>query len=290
MENREYNSDNKWIKALSIIVAISLAGNLILFMKRSDNFPAKKELVERIATLSNQLTTYKSEINKYKGISGRIDAVILDANKKLDIKQQEIVALKRDKRVKEKENQALLVQLDSIQEQYLAVIDSLLVEREQQKVVNQKIEGLQSVIVDLNTRLGIAGMLVGDNLAVTPFKQNKRGQRQASAMVKKTHDIEVCIDILENRISKPGKQQIYIVITSPNAEVLVDQGAGAPEFLHAEYKTMAHCSKIEEIDFQRKKIHLCSVITPEKISGSGLYLVEVFCDSHKLGMTSFTLR
>ena len=109
-------------------------------------------------------------------------------------------------------------------------------------------------------------------------------------MVKKTNEIELCIDILENRISKPGKQQIYIVITSPNAEVLVDQGAGKLEFYNADYKTQARCSKIEEIDFQRKKIHLCSSITPERFSGSGLYIVEVFSDNHKLGMTSFTLR
>lgn len=290
MANAETKSDNKWIKALSIILAVSLAFNLILYIKSAELFPAKKDLLERNVELSKQMSDYRNEINNYKGISKKIDDVVEDAKKKLDIKEQQIVALKGEKRVKEKQNQVLLVQLDSLQDQYLGVIDSLLVEREQQKVVNQKIEALQSVIVDLNARLGIAEMLVGDNLVATPLKKTKSEKRQPSAMVKRTSEIEVCIDILENRMSKPGKQQVYIVITSPNAEVLVDQGAGITDFFHPEYKTPAHCSKIEEIDFQNKKIPLCSTIIPERISGTGLYLVEVFTDSHKLGMTSFTLK
>ena len=192
--------------------------------------------------------------------------------------------------MKEKEIQGLLLQLDSLQIQHLGMIDSLLVEREQRKVINQKIEGLEAVINDLNTKLGIAGMLLGDNLVVTPLKQNKKGKRQPTAMVQRAYEFELCFDILENRLSKPGLKQIYFVITSPNAEVLVDQGAGNPDFFHPEYKSQAHCSKIEEINFQNMKIHLCSTIRPEQVSSTGLYIVEIFSDNHKLGMTSFTLR
>lgn len=290
MANTETNSDSKWIKALSIILSVSLAFNLILYMKRVEFFPAKKELVERIDRLSSQISIYKSEIKSYQGISKSIDDAVEMANRKLENKEQEILAYRNESRVKEKEIQALMVQLDSLQKQQLEMIDSLLIEREKGKVINQKIEGLEQVIVDLNAKLGIAGMLVGDNLEATPFKSSNKGKRKPTAMVQRTDEIEVCLDIPENRVSKAGLRQIYIVITSPNAVVLVDEGLGKVEFFHPEYKTQAHCSKIEEIHFLNEKIHLCSTITTGKISDTGLYLVEVFTGSHKLGMTSFTLR
>ena len=290
MATKGTKSDNRWIKALSIILSISLAFNLILFMKRTEFFPAKKELIERIDKLSSQISIYKNEIKSYKGISKEIDDVVEDANRKLEKKEQEILAIKNEKKLKEKEIQGLLLQLDSLQIQHLGMIDSLLVEREQQKVINQKIEGLEAVINDLNSKLGIAGMLLCDNLEVTPLKQNKRGKRQPTAMVQRAYKFELCFDILENRLTKPGLQQIYFVITSPNAEVLFDQDAGKPVFFHPDYKSQAQCSKIEEINFQNKKIHFCSTIRPEQISNTGLYLVEIFSSNQKLGMTSFTLR
>lgn len=130
MANTETKPDSRWMKALSILLSISLAFNLILYIKSAELFPAKKELIERNVELSKQMSDYRNEINNYKGISKKIDDVVEDAKKKLEIKEQEIVALKGEKRVEEKQNQVLLVQLDSLQDQYLGVIDSLLVERE----------------------------------------------------------------------------------------------------------------------------------------------------------------
>lgn len=290
MANTETKPDSRWWKALSIILSVSLAFNLILYMKRNEFFPAKKELVERNEKLSSQVSSYKSEINNYKGISKKIDAIVEDANRKLALKEQEILAIKSEKKVKEMEIRELMLDLDSLQRQHMGLIDSLLVEREQRKVINQRIEGLEAVINDLNTKLGIAEMLVGDNLVATPLKKNKKGKRQATAMLKRSNEFEVCFDILKNSMSEPGLQQIYIVITSPNAEVLFDQDFGKAVFSHPDYKTQAQCSKIEEINFQNKKIHLCSTISPVKVSSTGLYLVEIFSVNRKLGMTSFTLR
>lgn len=104
-------------------------------------------------------------------------------------------------------------------------------------------------------------------------------------------EINICIDILENRISKPGKKTVYFVITSPNASVILDSRVGAGiKFYNPEFKTNAICSKAEEIDYSNLKTAVCTSVYPEQPLVSGLYVVEVFNDENKIGMTTFSLR
>lgn len=156
MANDQNNGKNFMIKILSFIVIISVSLNIILFFKRTEVFPTKKELITQNEILNKNLSKYRSEINKYKGINTKIDQVISDANLKIEAKERELLALKRSKKAKEKENQILTFQLDSLQEQYLYVIDSLLVEREKTRVINNRIESLEDIIRDLNKKLGLA--------------------------------------------------------------------------------------------------------------------------------------
>lgn len=291
MTSKERSSDNTWVTILSTLLAISLALNIILYAKGSDFFPQKKEMAAKNIELNKQVQKYKSEINKYSGISSKIDKVVADANVKLEAKEKQIVALKREKWAKEKENRQLAIQIDSLQETYLGAIDSLLVEREKSKVINQKIESLEDVIAGLHQRIGAGSVLLGDNLQVSPLKKNTEDKRQPSAMAKKTTEIEVCIDILENRLSKSGMRNLYFVLTSPNAEVVFDKTEDqAFEFYNPEFKTNALCSSIMKIDYKNKKVSVCTSIKPKSALSTGLYVLEVFSDDQKLGMTTFTLR
>lgn len=182
---RENQQDNRWITILSTILAISVAFNIILYYKGSDLFPKREELLLENTKLSKQVQNYKSVIKKYSGISTNIDKVVADATLKLEEKEREIQSLKRELRINERENAILLSQIDSLQDKYLNVIDSLLVEREATKVINRKLEFLTEEIDSLNSRIKLAGTLIGDNLSVTPLKTNRSGKTQPSAMIKR---------------------------------------------------------------------------------------------------------
>lgn len=290
MTNDQNGIKNLMIKIFSVIIIISVSLNIILFFKRTEVFPTKKELITSNEVLNKKLSKYKNEINKFKGITTKIDQVISDATIQIEAKEKEILSLKRSKRVKEKENEILTFQLDSLQEQYLFVIDSLLVEREKTKVVNNRIESLEDIIRDLNKKMGLASYLSGDNLKVSPVKKSFTGKYNPSVLAKNVVEMNICMDILENKLTKKGLKNIYFVINSPNAEIILDKAEESPEFFHPDYKIKARYSKVESIKYENQKVNVCAKIVPAAPLVAGLYVIEVFSDENKLGTTTFTLR
>jgi len=290
MSKDQNKGESFMIKVLSFIIIVSVSLNIILIFKRTEVFPTKKELITSNEVLNKNLSKYRSEINKYKGITTKIDQVISDANIKIEAKEKELLAIKRSKKVKEKENEILTFQLDSLQEQYLSVIDSLLVEREQTRIVNNRIESLEDIIRDLNKKIGLASYLSGDNLKVSPIKKSFTGKYNPSVLAKNVVEINICMDVLENKLANKGLKNIYFVINSPNAEIILDKAEESPEFFHPDYKIKARYSKAESIKYANQKVNVCAKIVPSSPLVAGLYVIEVFSDENKLGTTTFTLR
>ncbi len=290
MSNNANKPDSAIVKLLTALLALSLGLNGILILKRYDFFPARKVLVEQNKKLDEQIIHYRNEINKYQGISKKIDEVIHDANKKIEAKEKQILALYKDKKMKQRENNRLVEQVDSLQEEYMNVIDSLLVIREHNTLNNNKIQSLEQVISNLNQKLGVAERLVGDNFVVSPLKVNNSGKIQQTAIAKKVQEIDVCFDIVENRISQPGLKTFYVVITSPEAKTLVDIREEEPTFNNPEFKTEAVYTKMEKVNYTNEKVNICANIKLENEIQSGLYVAEIFTEDSKLGITTFSLK
>ncbi len=278
--------NDKLVIVLTAILTISLAFNLILAVSKS----GKGVLINENTKLNQQIAQYKDELNKYQGISQSIDQAIKDAKLSIEAKEKQIASLIQGKRRSEKENKVLIQQVDSIKEQYLVVIDSLLVEREKNKVINNRIASLEEIVNDLNTRIGVAGWLIADNFRVTPVKKAANNKKNPTALVKKVNEFEICFDILENKTSKPGSRNIYIVITSPDARVIYDSHAETKTFHHPEYDKLAECSLTEVIEYKNQKLSHCISLIPGSTLSTGLYVAELFTEENKLGMTTFSLK
>ncbi|MDA3823321.1 MAG: hypothetical protein PF450_12030 [Bacteroidales bacterium] len=192
--------------------------------------------------MKRQIQKYKTELNKFSGISVKIDAIVADASIKLDEKEKQIKAFKREKFLKVLENQDLKMQIDSLQEQVVNTIDSLLVEREMTRTINVKIDQMEELISTLNKRVGIGSILIGDNLASVSIRKNANEKRQITAIAKRTNEIDVliCLRIdwqkLESGISTLLSLPLMLLL------LLVEMGEGQG-FFNPEFKTNALCSK-----------------------------------------------
>ncbi|MBI9068768.1 MAG: hypothetical protein JEZ09_15845 [Salinivirgaceae bacterium] len=290
MNKSNNQSESKWVKLLLLVVGISLGLNAIQFIKRTEVFPSKKELITENKNLNQEINKQYNELNKYKGISKKIDKTIDIGAAKIAEKEKQIEKLIREKKWNDKAFKKVSFQLDSIREQYLDVIDSLLVTRESIKFINSKIASQEEVISKLNNKIGLGSLLIGDDLLVRAIKKSNREAKQYTALAKRTSEIEVCINILENKISKSGDRNIYFVITSPDAKVLIHGEGESIKFKHPDYETLAECSKVEKASYKNQKINLCSTIKSATKLPIGLYVVEVFTDENKIGMTTFSLK
>jgi hypothetical protein len=256
-------------------------------LKEPRFFRRKKRLFLGIWSL---LTTYQNELNKYRGISLKIDNAVAAGNAKIIELEKQLGVWEKSNKLKDKVHEKLMLQLDSVNEQYLGVIDSLLVERENNKLINIKIEDLEETIAELNKKVGLGSFLIADNLKVNPVKKIVRDKKHYTALAKKVQEFEVCLDVMENKIAKAGERKVYFVLTSPNAKVLVDGEGEASVFQHVVYKTTAECSKVERVNYKNQKVSLCTTIKVNTLIESGIYVLEVFLDENKLAMTTFSLK
>lgn len=283
------NNESRWSTFVWSVLAISLSLNVLLFIKRTEIFPSKRILLHEKLTLDSLTNQYRDELYKYRGISERIDNIIADGAEQIHKKEIQIQSLyQRNKNLKES-NDTLLFQLDSLKNSYLTTIDSLIVERKEKNLINDKFKNMEETIADLNKKVGLGSLLIGNNLEVQPLKYKSNGKTQVTAISAKTVDLKVCVTVLENKISKRGIRNIYFVLTSPEAKVITHKGA-SQYFVHPEYNTGASFSKRETINYTGKSAELCSVITPQGSLVPGLYIVEVFCDENKLATSTFTLK
>lgn len=290
MGSGESKLEKGFIKVLTIITAISIAVNIILLLKRGEAFPSKKELILENTKLVKQLYEYKTDLNKYKGISQKIDRVIKDANEKIEAKEIMIDKLSRKEKIRERENKRLLFEVDSIKELYLNVIDSLLIERSEKRAINNKLANYKDIITELNKQIGVASYLTADNINVTPLKIQSSGSKTPTLLARRVKDIEVCLDILENRISRKGKRDLFFLLTSPTGELIVDGGGDPVKFYYSENNIPGECSKVGQIDYKNKKVNYCININPGSNLESGLYVLEVYTNENSLGMITFSLK
>lgn len=290
MASSKSGTGSRQTQIMAFILVISLGLNAVLILKRTEVFPAKKELIELNKKLDTKLNQAKNELNKYRGISDKIDQVVLDAQEKIAANERQIASLRRDKKKLLEENENLLSEVDSLRENYLDVIDSLLVEQNKNHVLNSRIDLLEEEVTRLNTRLGVAGMLAGDNLRVIPKKETLTGKIAQSALARKVSEIELCIDVLPNRITKAGIKDLYIIITAPNGTILSENEAEPALFDHPEYDKQARYSLTQRFDYANQKVTVCTDFVPVQNLSSGLYVAEFFTKENKLGMTTFSLK
>jgi uncharacterized protein HemX len=103
MTTNQEPKQNALLGILAVILTLSLALNVIFILKRTKVSVKKQDLITANQELSSEVSKYRSELNNYKGISVKIDQIIKDADLKIEQKEKEILAVKRDKRLKEME-------------------------------------------------------------------------------------------------------------------------------------------------------------------------------------------
>lgn len=277
------------IWSFGILLIFSIVINVFLLRKNSDKNIEQILLQQKNEQIVQKLQTAKNEINKFRGMSTKLDEVVKDATQKLEEKERKIRILLNDKELKKSENQKLLHEIDSIKERYFDIIDSLLLTKELNKSLNNTIDLMVDKISELNTKLGYASRLNGDNFTVRSLKKGFANKETQTAIAKRTIKIKICFDLLDNKVTEPGMKDIYFRILTPDAIVL-SESDDTLTFMHPELKQMVAYTKVEVVNYKNQKITVCSNWSDTEQYKPGLYIVEVFTKDNKLGMTTFTLK
>ncbi|MBN1183093.1 MAG: hypothetical protein JXB49_12440 [Bacteroidales bacterium] len=281
---------NTLIIILVLIIALLVTFNFSQFINKNRIKISRQELMENHAKTMTELEAARSEFYKYMGINDQLDAVIKKANIDIEEKEQQIWQLASENKLKDAENKKLIFELDSIKEEYLHIIDSLLIQQHGNEALNSRIKELEAVVTNLNKKLGNAERLTLENIEIEAMKDGLGGRYQKTAMAKKTAAFSICFDVMANNTAPSGNTKLYVRIISPDAEVIVNSEKGSGTFIHPEHKIEVSYSFTDEFDYNNKSMHICTEWGNESNYKPGLYIAELYANNNKIGFSTFTLK
>ena len=110
-------------------------------------------------------------------------------------------------------------------------------------------------------------------------------------MAKRTHKLEVCFDVLDNKIAKAGDKNVYLKITEPGGKPIGNKGSGSSSFKTAGGEEVMYASTTT-INYTGAKQNVCLNYEEkeDKMFPPGTYLLEVYVDGNLSGASSYVLK
>lgn len=221
-----------------------------------------KRAKEEILSLNHNVTAYISEINTLK----LENQSLIDSNTRLIAEK---TTLQTDL-TKEKAAVTQLAEEKVVLEEAKAKIDS-----------ENKVYGRQ---VDMASAIKL-------NSLVVEGRQDKgEGKSKEQKKVKKLNFLRTCILTETNMVVKPGDQDIFIRIISPQGETLFREDLGSGVLTDKLSGEQLKYTLKGTIDYQNNDHEACFDWTPEMRLDKGNYTVQAYHRDYEVGKGNFKLK
>lgn len=295
MEKENKNRSAIWI----ILLLASVGFNIYQWQHQSQTVAAYDKKVDTVEEekidIEKELTAARADIEQFKGQNATLDSLVADYEKKIDEQEKAIKQMKGNARSSKELNDKLANQLKILQglrDEYLGRIDSLLIVNQQLQTDKQQLTStVENLSKNLETTVSTASALKSEYITVKSYQRKGSGKYKETAMAKRTHKMDICFDVLDNKIAKAGERKIYLKITEPGGKALGDRSAGSGSFKMAGGDEVMYANS-STINYDGSKQHLCMSYEEQqdKMLPAGTYLIEVYVDGNLSGAGSCVLK
>lgn len=180
--------------------------------------------------------------------------------------------------------------MKKLRDQLQAEVDAL--KNTNQNLANANIEmkkSLQELEAEndaLKEKLKNAAVLKASNFRVDVLRKN---QSRLTVKAHKTHEVSVSFDLPKSAMASLGKNNLYMVITSPSGKPVADEGAAKKVILPEGVKTEITPTVTKEIDLGKGPQRLTIAYSPDGNMEQGIYKVELYTEDLYLGSSQFRL-
>ena len=297
MENKEQNKGSG--KVWMILFILSLLFNIYQWRNTSNTVTEYQVITDSLVTarvdVEKELGETYAELSQYKGINAELDSLLAEANAKVEASSKRIDQLIRQEKNSGKLNDKLkqeLAELRKLKDEYLAKIDELLLANQKLTQENQNLTGtVANLTKNLETTVGTASVLKSEYFKVAAYKRRGSDKYVSTAMAKRANKLDVCFDVMDNKIARAGEKKVYLRITEPGGKVLGDRSSGSASFKMAGSGEDVMYTASSAINYDNAKQNVCmSYEEPERVFAAGTYLIEVYVDGVLSGASSYVLR
>lgn len=300
---KEYRSGSMLPMVLIVLLFLSVALNIyqhynhnadeVRYETRMDSVVTQRVNIER------ELGLTSTELDKYKGISTKLDSLVNEGNLKIAKQEEKIRDLARAQGNSAAMNQKLrkeLEELKRLKDEYLERIDQLLTENDE---LRERTRKLDSTVAALNTqrsslekKVAVASVPRAGSIRITTLKKKNNGKYAETSLAKKTNRLNICFNLLENKITEPGEKTVYIRIVTPDDKVIGNRSTGSSSFMEAETNKELLYTIRKVINYNNLEQEVCTFYEEDESMRlpAGQYLTEVYIDGYLVSSYSFTLR
>lgn len=299
MEAQNQNNKGKKGTIWIILLLLSFVLNIYQWRNHSSSVNMYEQKVDTLVVervnVEKELSDARSELEKYRGISANLDSLLNEAQAKIDVQAKKMKSLGANEKNLKTLNAQIKQQLADLQilrDDYLGRIDSLLILNKTLLTEKEQLTGQnQSLSKNLETTVAAASVLKSEYIKVGSFKRRGSGKYVETALARRAHKLEICFDILDNKISKQGEKTVYIKITEPGGKPIGNRGTGSGTFTTPAGEEIMYASSTN-ITFTGAKQNLCMNYEEQedKQFAPGTYLIEVYIDGNLSGAGSAVLK
>ncbi len=251
---------------------------------------ATAELSVKVTETGTKLEETSSELDEFKGLSNELDSLLDIAKKDIKAKESRIKVLKKDSEEYKKE----LAELKALKENYLEQIDSLVTVnnllKEAVATAQANVEQLTAVAMEQQKTIEKGSVISAENVTTTPQKQKGNSKYVSTSIAAKTKRVEVCFDLLQNKIAQTGDKTVYLQVFSPEGVVLGTDASGAGTFTVRDDNSQSRYSFMSKLDYKNERKNYCLGWSYDLPLGKGNYSVKVYVDGFFSGVGAFVLK
>jgi len=221
--------------------------------------------------LSGKLTGKQSEISKLKGEIGAIlrkknatSSELARAKTLIEELNTQIVTLQAENTRLTGENQTLTTEKAQLIVEKDTLTANLVTTQAEKKVLEETVD--------------VGSTFSASNISMTPIKQ-KGDKEKETTTAKRVDKLVVSFDV-ENRITKSGPADMYIIVTAPDGKVISEATGGT--FTSREEGDKTFTSKLTVPYEQGKRQNVQLPLTQDKFQ-VGDYKIQIYHNGFKIG-------
>lgn len=299
---KEYRSGSILPAMLLVLLLASVGLNIYQhYNHRSDEvvFETRMDsVITQRVNIEKELSVTSTELNKYKGISEKLDSLVNEGNDRIAKQQEKVRDIMRQQGTSAAMNKKLREELDELKrlrDEYLERIDHLLTEnydlRERTRKLDSTVAALNTERTTLKKKIEVASVPKAEYIIVKSLKRRNSGKYAETSLARKTNRLNICFQLLPNRVAEPGEKTIYIRILTPDNKMIGNRAGGSNSFMEAETNEERLYTIRKVASYNSEQQEICTWYEDDNMTfPTGQYTIEIYIDGYFTGSSTFTLR
>ncbi len=294
-----------WRTLITIPLIIALLGTWGYIIwdksKTKDEIQQKDTMYSGVVSEKDTLQSLLEEAtNRYdnlKTTNAKKDSTITIKDKDIANKKAQIQSILKKKNATDaelKQARVLIASLNTDIEDYKVQVEVLkgqnVVLTQEKEVVTQErnkvtkdYDSAKSVIKEKESLIDVGSTLHASNFYILGIDEKKGGKEKETTKAKRVDKIRISFDLDENRISKSGPKDLYIIVTAPNGQVVSIEALGSGKFTTREGEEKTFTQKLNINYTQGQKQRVSFDWKQNSPYETGDYKIEVYNNGFKIG-------